>query len=717
MNLSNFLYPYDLQVTPTPLNKILLIGSCLTGLYKKHFVIANPSLHIDYLLFNGVADLPENLPLDVSEYDVQYIQLPIRQILGDGVIRATNFLDPAFTNSIINNATSAIDLMLDSALKYNKESGGLAFVSNFIVPQGHAAPSLSDTFSCVDLVSIVDSLNRYLSEAVAKFHNVFVMDVDAIANTLGKQYFLDDIIYMYTHGATLNPTWSDDENWPEWTAPERGRIDTVPSLDLTYPIQLNSFFPAVYRQIETCFRIARQIDQVKLVIFDLDNTLWRGQIAEHFSPGLFHPTSDGWPLGVWEAIHHLRWRGILVAICSKNDYEVVESRWDSAINLPWLKLDDFVSKKINWKNKVENIQEILDELSLTAKSAVFVDDNPIERESVKAAFPNIRVIGSDPFQIRRILLWSPETQVLTLTKESKNREGMIKQQIVREKEKHTMSREEFLMGLECCVNILKIESTSQSEFARFLELINKTNQFNTTGQRWTANGILNYLSAGGEILAFFVRDKYAEYGLVGATLLKGHEIVQFIMSCRVLGMGIETAVISYVVKEIRDIQLQPETIWGKIIATEANTPCRQLFNQAGFTVDENDAETFMLGVDAPPTEISHVTVTSNFQKDVHTIQSFKGCTDRADEKIISGWAANVVSPDLPVSVSLYINEIKVATAACDHMRPDAVAAGFPGARQFSLDPMPFLKPGKNLIQICFEQTDQVIRNGRHEIWI
>jgi hypothetical protein len=126
MNLANYLYPFDLQVTSTPLHKILLIGSCLAELYEERFAALNPDLHIDHILFNGVSDLPDRPPLDISEYDVQYIQIPIRSILGDGVVRATNFLDPAFTSGILGNATGAIDVMLGAALKYSRQSGGLA---------------------------------------------------------------------------------------------------------------------------------------------------------------------------------------------------------------------------------------------------------------------------------------------------------------------------------------------------------------------------------------------------------------------------------------------------------------------------------------------------------------------------------------------------------------------------------------------------------------
>jgi FkbH-like protein len=143
------------------------------------------------------------------------------------------------------------------------------------------------------------------------------------------------------------------------------------------------------------YRTVHQIDQVKAVIFDLDNTLWRGQIAEHYRPGQpGHHARDGWPMGLWEAVHHLRARGILVAICSKNDLRSVQDNWDVVVDPLFVKLSDFVSLKIDWKDKSENIQEICREFGIKTKSVVLVDDNPVERAAAKAALPDLRVIGA-----------------------------------------------------------------------------------------------------------------------------------------------------------------------------------------------------------------------------------------------------------------------------------------------------------------------------------
>ena len=130
----------------------------------------------------------------------------------------------------------------------------------------------------------------------------------------------------------------------------------------------------------------------------------------------------------------------------------------------------------------------LEALSLTPKGAVSVDDNPAERDAVKAALPGIRVIGSNPYFTRPILLWSPEMLVASRTEESKRREQMVQRQIQREVQRDAMSHGEFLESLAISLCIWELIDTAHDTFSRVFELVNKTNQFNTTGKRGTIAG-------------------------------------------------------------------------------------------------------------------------------------------------------------------------------------------------------------------------------------
>jgi FkbH-like protein len=584
LNTDEFLFPRDLEVTPTRFAKVLFIGSCLSERYVLEMRQKRPDTAFDFVLFNNAADLPPHTDTELRSYDFQYLQIPLRSVLTDAVVRLVE--QEARPDGIdwVAVGQRNIAQMLDKAMAYNEQSGLLTLVSNFIVPQGRMAPSLRDQESGQDIVFVVRELNAFLAQEVRRRVNAYVADVDMIANSLGKRYFLDDIIFFYTHGAMFYTDWSGHERFPSWTAPAPGRIEEIPDLALTYDNRNDEFISAVYRQIESIYRIVHKVDSVKIVIFDLDNTLWRGQLVEHYQPGMALPYSDGWPLGIWEAIQHLRRRGIVVALASKNDQSAVESMWDAAVRPPFLKFSDFLTHRIDWNAKAANIKAILDQVALTPASALFVDDNPIERESVRAQLPGIRVMGSDPFVVRRALLWSAETQIPMRSRESASREALLRNQIRREDERSSMSRPEFLASLKSRVEIWHLTDISAPSFSRVGELVNKTNQFNTNGKRWSVEEYKQLFDLGGCIYAFSVSDRFVEYGTVGAVVVLHDEIVQYVMSCRVLGMDVELAALGAVVEAMRE-QRGSRTTNASIVPTAANTPVRGLYANAGFTDD------------------------------------------------------------------------------------------------------------------------------------
>jgi FkbH-like protein len=602
LSAADFLFPKELQLTSTRPERILLIGSCLTALYRQELSRLAEGVVFDYLIFNFAGSLPPEPPAPPGSYDFQYIQIPIRSVLSDRIIWATRFNEPGFAEQILTDARGIIDVMLESAMQYNATHGILTFVTNFFVPQMSVASSLALRNTSVDLAAIVRSLNDYVAEVVGRFKNAYLLDTNAVADSIGKRYLMDDQIYFYSHGAIhfQEPIDLDNDLVP--------RVELIPLIDTFYESKQADFVSAVYDQMIAAYRTVNQVDQVKAVVFDLDNTLWRGQLAEHYRPGQpSHPKTDGWPLGIWEAIHQLRARGILVAVCSKNDQKTVEEYWDSVVQPKFLSLSDFVSVKINWLPKAENIQAIIQEFNLKPKSVVFVDDNPVERASVKAALPDIRVIGANPYLTRRILLWAPETQVAFLTNEATQRENMVRNQIVREESRSAMTRDEFLTTLQCTVTFMPITSVEQPEFGRVIELTNKTNQFNTTAKRWTHSEINQFLAAGGEILAFSVTDKFSEYGLVGVLYIEGTIIRQYVMSCRVLGMEVEEFVVARAVDLLRR-KSGPSAITAPLKETPDNNPCREVFVKSGFTLIEQAGGTrlYRLEVGQDPKRPKHI---------------------------------------------------------------------------------------------------------------
>ena len=587
MKTAEFLFPTDLEVTPTRIDRVLLIGSCLTALYHERFQRMFPDVGFDYLTFNYAGELPAEPPSEPGTYNFQYIQIPLRSVMTDRVIWANCLHDRAVVDDIVATGFSVIDAMLDSALIYRKAHGLLTFVANFIVPQMSVASSLDSQHAGSDLAEIVGQFNEYLARAIGRYTNVFIANVDGIASSIGKQYVLDDTIYFTSHNDVFVGEWV---GW-EYPAPP----GTIPPMDDFYQSKAEEFLEAVYCQMRAMYRTCLQIDQVKAVVFDLDNTLWRGQVAEHYRPDQdIVPRPDGWPMGIWEAIHRLRARGVLVAVCSKNDREVVEAQWENVVQPAFLKLDDFVLTKIDWRPKSENLAALCRELNIKPKNVVFVDDNPVERAEVQMTMPEVRVIGANPYLTRRILLWAPETQLPYLTAESAGRERMMRSQIVREEHRAALSRDEFLNSLQCRVSFIEILSVDQPECLRTIELTNKTNQFNTTGRRWTSAELSRYLNGGGRIVAFRVIDRFVEYGIVGAFYIRADRIEQFVMSCRVMGMDVELFAIAEAVALVRE--LMPRSVLVALMRlTKDNSPCRDVFVRAGFVVCGGDGSRGSVG--------------------------------------------------------------------------------------------------------------------------
>ncbi len=573
MRADEYLFPRDLSVNETTIRRVLITGSCLANTY--HNYLGRNGIESDYVASNGFLK-PAEPPRPMSDYDFEVIQLALREVVTDRVIAFSRFAGEAHRSAIIDDAELGLRHRLTAYLKRSRQHGTLTFVCNFIVPQVPVAASLVQAGSEQDFGTLVRRLNTIVREVVADHPNAYVSDLDAIASSIGKKNMHDDVVHFYSH----NSSWSSHvqifDSSPDFNAPPGGRIEAVPSADALYGLKEDEFIGAVWRQWITLHRVVNQVDQVKLVIFDLDDTLWRGQIAEHYGDGAW-PVSHGWPLGLWETVHHLKARGILTAICSKNEESIVRERWSRAVMADWLSLDDFTFVAINWRPKAENVAAIIREASLTPKSVVFVDDNPVERAAVTSAMPDIRVLGANPYVVRRILLWSAETQVTRLTNESLTRESMIRQQQKREQEKASLSRDEFLAGLHCRVAMGVVTSPESERYGRALELINKTNQFNTTGKRWTSTEMVSHFQDGGKIYVFSVEDKFTKYGLVGAILYRNGAFIQFAMSCRVLGLEIETSVLSSVMdaESLREFS-------AEVVHTDANIVCRDIYERCGF---------------------------------------------------------------------------------------------------------------------------------------
>jgi FkbH-like protein len=219
----------------------------------------------------------------------------------------------------------------------------------------------------------------------------------------------------------------------------------------------------------------------------------------------------------------------------------------------------------------------------------------------------MRVIGADPFAIKRILTWAPETQVAKLSEESARREASLIGKVKRDEAFAAMPREEFLRQLDTRLELLEITSADVPQFFRVQELVNKTNQFNTTAARRSIEDYHWHWTQGGRIFAFTVRDRYTDYGLVGVLFTLANCVTQFVMSCRVLGMDIELAVLREVGAVLRGGDASAP-LSGLVVKTDKNTPSQGVFLAAGFQATANPQLFVQVASPAQP-QAAHVHTT------------------------------------------------------------------------------------------------------------
>ncbi|WP_375462534.1 HAD-IIIC family phosphatase [uncultured Methylobacterium sp.] len=562
-----FRVPRDLRVSATGLNRLLVVGSCLVENLLAEVGRAK-QLHGDFVLFNNLGELPASPPQAIAAYDLQIVQIPLRSILPDVQFARLKHHRPEDYELVFRETEERLSLFLDAAMRWNRETGITTFVVNFFRPQQDPLGRLMPRNDLRSFSHFMERLNARLADVVATYANSHVLDFDAIAATIGRMHVQDDHLWMLNHSSTL----SDFDS-----AYDRNRLDPPPAISRQFDLRIAPFFDAVYAEIEAMVRTLRGIDAVKLVIVDLDDTLWRGVIAEAGEPD---PCAcEGWPLGLVEALCVLKTRGIVLAIASKNDEAIIRGLWDGLFG-ERLPLEQFAVVRINWNAKADNVAEILEQVNVLPESAVFIDDNPVERDAVRRAFPGIRTLGADLYGIRRTLLWSAETQGPFISDESGRRTEMIQAQVRREDTRKALSREEFLASLNIRITPCAIGDAQHGRFRRAFELINKTNQFNTTGRRWTVEDMGAAFRDGLTIHAFEVADKFTDYGLVGAAVVMGDAIVQVVMSCRVFGLDIETAMLAHLTDGLR--RAGHAQVSALFVATDRNKPCADLYAKAGF---------------------------------------------------------------------------------------------------------------------------------------
>jgi len=293
----------------------------------------------------------------------------------------------------------------------------------------------------------------------------------------------------------------------------------------------------------------------KVIALDCDNTLWSGVCGEDGPKGI---VLDEAREALQKFMRNQRDAGVLLCLCSKNNEEDVHAVFEQRIDFP-LKREHLSGWRLNWSPKSQNLKSLAQELNLGLESFIFVDDNPVECAEVEANCPQVQILQlpDEPAQIPTILEHCWAFDHLKLTSEDKQRAEMYKQNREREALRaNALSLGDFIAGLDLKI---EIEPLSSEQLVRVSQLTQRTNQFNFTTRRRTEME-LQTLGDNYNILTVCVRDRFGDYGLTGVLIFQTEsdalDVDSFLLSCRVLGRGVEHRMLAELGEIARERRLQ-----------------------------------------------------------------------------------------------------------------------------------------------------------------
>ncbi|HPC94743.1 MAG TPA: HAD-IIIC family phosphatase [Sedimentisphaerales bacterium] len=331
-------------------------------------------------------------------------------------------------------------------------------------------------------------------------------------------------------------------------------------------------------------------DKVKCVLVDLDNTMWHGVIRDVGVENIeIRPLVERFR---WNVLTILHTRGLLIGVISKNDPHL-ETEIMKFLG-PHARMLLPAACRINWLDKWQNMIEIQRQLNIGMDAIAFIDDNPFEREQMKTMLPEVRVYDENIFER---LLSAPQFQPEVVTRESRNRSAYYRQDEQRQAAQATMTRESFLSQ---CRFTIGIHTMQPYEVDRVSELVQRTNQLNTSIRRYTKAQIIALgRDPDCDILTVHVSDKFGDYGLVGVCIGfrrgSAYEIDTLLFSCRIMSKGVEDYTLTHVLRSAQSSDCSQVLLHFR--KGPKNKPMRMILEKNGFSRSEEQDETVTYAFD------------------------------------------------------------------------------------------------------------------------
>ena len=473
----------------------------------------------------------------------------------DAVIVLTHYTDVKVFPELLEDGESINKKIEDTVSYYRAVWDKLSRIenvsilqSNFAIPPEHLFGNL-ETVVPYSKTNFLKAVNESLVSCAPK--SVTIMDLDLLSQYIGKYQWFDYKAYFMSKSGF--------------------KIEYLPDVAELFKKQI----------------VAMKGKTRKCLVLDLDNTLWGGVVGDTGYDGIQLDPNNA----IGEAYRYfqsyildLKNRGIILAVCSKNDEANAKEPFEKNPNMI-LRLDDISCFMANWDDKVTNIKRIAETLNIGIDSLVFVDDNPAERDIVRNYLPEVHVVNMpiDP-SLYTVQLdkenpfnWIQFTKEdITRSKsylENRNREALVSQ---------FTNYDEYLKALEMfgCVG-----EVTEKEVARFAQLLNKSNQFNLRTERYTEDEILTLVKdIDSKCLYVSLKDKFSEYGIIACVILRKKEsncfIESWVMSCRVLKRGVETMTFAGIIRAAKEMGCT--SITGEYIKSKKNSMVSEFYDSLGF---------------------------------------------------------------------------------------------------------------------------------------
>ena len=436
------------------------------------------------------------------------------------------------------------------------------FIPTWVLPWYFRGFGLLDLRNNLGIANMLMRMNLTLADALEKHENFYLLNTQKWIENAGENAFNTKLWY-------------------------RGKIKFH-----------NNVFKNAVKDIKAALR-AISGKSKKLIILDLDDTLWGGIVGdrgwENLKLGGHDPIGEAF-VDFQKELKALKNRGILLAVVSKNEEAVAI---EAIRNHPEMVLDleDFAGWRINWNDKAQNIVDLVSDLNLGLQSIVYIDDSRFERARIAETLPEIFVPDwpEDKLDYKKALQSLPLFETASVSQEDINRTKMYISERQRNEIKNQLGTiEEWLKSLNIEV---KVEEFNDINRHRTNQLLNKTNQMNLTTRRLSDQELEKWVGQpNNKLWTFRVSDRLGDSGLTGIASISVEKyeavIVDFILSCRVMGRMIEEAMLYTVIQFAKTQKVQKIT--AKYIPTQKNKPCLTFFQNSDFTSEDNSNFTWSL---------------------------------------------------------------------------------------------------------------------------